>query len=270
MQWQHTSVELDTAKLAELSLSPGRGAFSSCFVSWLPLISTIQCGGLFVWTFDVCFLVLYTLWSPPKWISLCSAWICEHQHPIQSLTFFSVLASDPKHLHSCSTPPDSAVPLNSLFTAAVVLGTWPQESWTGVQPWACKSIHGREHWTACIFQWATQILTGPALSPHLPWWSQASFLDCGHSPSLPFLYSWMDYLYSAWNVNLLPWQKSSLIISGLIWKPCAVHKWMSDMRNTYKCSYDVCNVHKERMYFVLFFFLNKNAYASKSVHFRSV
>lgn len=41
------------------------------------------------------------------------------------------------------------------------------------------------------------------------------------------------------------------------------------MRNTYKCSYDVCNVHKERMYFVLFF-LNKNVYASKSVHFRSV
>lgn len=76
------------------------------------------------------------------------------------------------------------------------------------------------------------------------------------APSLPFLYSWMDCLCSAWNINLLPWQKSSLIISGLIWKPCAVHKWMSDMRNTYKCSYDVCNVHR-RECILFFFFLIK-------------
>lgn len=153
----------------------------------LPLLSTVQCGSLFVWTFDVCFLVLYTVLSPPppKWISLCSAWICECLLPIQNLTFFSVSASDPKHLHSWSNPPDSVVPLNSLFAAAVVLGTWPQENWTGVQLWACKHHPWGEHWTAHVFQWATQILTGPALSPqdtHLPWWSQASFLDCGHCP----------------------------------------------------------------------------------------
>lgn len=115
----------------------------------LPLLSTVQCGSLFVWTFDVCFLVLYTVLSPPpKWISLCSAWICECLLPIQNLTFFSVSASDPKHLHSWSNPPDSVVPLNSLFAAAVVLGTWPQENWTGVQLWACKHHPWGEHWTA--------------------------------------------------------------------------------------------------------------------------
>lgn len=44
---------------------------------------------------------------------------------------------------------------------------------------------------------------------------------------------------------------------------------MSDTRNIYKCSYVVCNVHKERMYFV-HFFLNKNVYASKGVDLRAV
>ena len=113
------SLGLNTDKLAGWTPSPRLGvlfqavSLSCCLYSYC---STIPCDGLFVWTFSVCYLVLYTLvWSPKSWLSLCSTWSCECPPPAHNLALFSVLASNLKHSRLYSNPADSGVRLNSLW-----------------------------------------------------------------------------------------------------------------------------------------------------------
>lgn len=151
----------------------------------LPLLSTVQCGSLFVWTFDVCFLVLYTVLSPPQ-----------SEYPYVVLGFVSVCSLSRiwpfslfRHLtQSICIPGATPQTLLSLWIPFLLqLWSWapdPRRTELECSSGLASIIHG-ENTELHIFQWATQILTGPALSPqdtHLPWWSQASFLDCGHCP----------------------------------------------------------------------------------------